>query len=120
MNKSKMIFWLAQILIVLILVVISGCEKSSSNDFKDFLGTWVSTDLSDTLDFRTEHDLYSNRDYYVYSLSRDSITIRYDGKMFIYVSPTTHFYQLNGNKLTIDFRPFCYGFNNQITEFSRK
>ena len=100
--------------------MISGCEKNNTNDFRNFLGTWVSKDLSDTLDFRDEHDLFSNGDHYDYSLSKDSITIRYNGRLFIYVNPTTHFCQINGNKLTIDFRPQCYGFRNEKVEFERK
>jgi hypothetical protein len=120
MRKVKITFKLIPLVTILTVLMFSGCEENNTNDFKDFLGTWVSRDMSDTLNFRSDHDLYSNSDYYVYSLSRDSITIRYDGKLFILVSPTTHFYKLNGNTLTIDFRPYCYGFKSEVIEYSRK
>jgi hypothetical protein len=106
--------------IVLALIVISGCEKESKFDKNELIGTWGSTDLVESLDFRSEHDLYKNGDYFIYRLSRDSITLQYDGILFIYVKPTTHRYRLKRNELTIDFRPACFGFRAQEIKFIRE
>jgi hypothetical protein len=113
------------LLIPLILLVIgnTNCKKSARNDGA-LLGKWISTDLVDTIEFSSEKSLckmFSGvKDYFDYSLSGDSITIRYNGKNYILVSPTTHFYQIKNNELTIDFRPSCYGFRGQETKFIRK
>jgi hypothetical protein len=108
---------------VLTLLVISGCEKKTADNSKKLLGTWISTDLTDTIEFRTEHDLYKSVgipwDHFDYSVSGDSITIHYNGVMFILVKPSNHYYTFNGNTLTIDLRN-CYGFRSQIITFNRK
>ena len=104
-------------------LVISSCEKDSSDNSKRFLGTWISTDLVDTIEFKTEHDLYKNvgipKDHFNYSVSGDSITIQYNGVLYILVQPTNHYYKFNGDRLTIDLE-HCYGFRNQVISFTRK
>jgi hypothetical protein len=126
MKKGKIIYCLSQIAIVLTFIVISSCEKNSSNDYNTFLGTWISTDLVDTIDFTSDHDFYKMfsglNDHFLYSSTRDSITIDYNGVLqpYIYTIPTTNFYQLKGNELTIDFKKQCYGFRNQEIKFIKR
>jgi hypothetical protein len=108
--------------ITLTIIEVSGCRKN--DDYKNLLGTWVSKDLIDTLDFTSDtsfNKMYSGSpDYFKYELSKDSITIQYSGKLFIYVLPTAHHFQLNDQELTIDFSNGCYGFRKQIINFTRK
>jgi hypothetical protein len=103
-------------------IVISSCEKNS-NTYKNLLGTWISTDLIDTVEFRTESDFYKTvgvpKDHFYYSVSADSMTIQYKGALYVYVHPTNHYYKLNGDLLTIDLNN-CYGFRSQVIAFSKK
>ena len=122
MNKIKLIQYISLIVITLTIIEVSSCKKN--DDYKTLLGTWVSKDLIDTLDFTSDtsfNKMYSGSpDYFKYKLSKDSITIQYSGKLLIYVFPTTHHFQLNDQELTIDFRNGCYGFRKQIIYFIRK
>jgi hypothetical protein len=106
----------------LFMLIMPGCEKKSS-DSKNLLGTWISTDLIDTVEFRTDHDFYKTvgvpNDHFNYTISGDSMTIQYDGALYIYVLPKNHYYKLNSNSLTIDLNQ-CYGFRNQVITFSKK
>jgi hypothetical protein len=106
----------------LILLTILSCEKNPVDNSKRFLGTWISTDLVDTIEFRTEHDLYKSVaipfDHFNYTVSGDSIKIQYNGVMFILVKPSNHYYTFSGNTLTIDLRQ-CYGFRDQVITFYR-
>jgi len=110
-------------MVVLSFLVISSCEKKPSDNSNRFIGKWISTDLVDTIEFKTEHDLYKNvgipNDHFKYSVSGDSITIQYNGVLYILVQPTNHFYKFIGDQLTIDLE-HCYGFRNQIISFTRK
>lgn len=108
---------------VLALLVTSSCEKNPSDNSKRFLGTWISTDLVDTVEFRTEHDFYKNvgipKDHFNYSIYGDSLTIQYNGVLYILVQPSNHFYKFSGDVLTIDLE-HCYGFRSQVISFTRK
>jgi hypothetical protein len=123
MKKSKEFRLVIITMAVFTFIVISSCEKSRSENSKRFLGTWISTDLVDTIEFRTENDFYKNvgipKDHFKYSVSGDSIMIQYHGFLYILVQPTNHFYKFEGELLTIDLE-HCYGFRNQIISFSRK
>jgi len=103
--------------------MISSCEKSPTDNSKKLLGTWISTDLVDTIEFRTENDFYKTvgipKDHFNYKVSTDSITIQYYGFLKILVQPTNHFYTFNGDMLTIDLE-HCYGFRDLIISFTRK
>ena len=122
MKKIRLIQCISLIVIALTIIGISGCKKT--DDYKKLLGIWVSKDLIDTLDFTSDtsfNKMYSGSpDYFKYELSKDSITIQYSGKLFLYVLPTTHQFQLNDKELTIDFSNGCYGFRKQIINFTRK
>jgi len=96
----------------------SNCEKKIPN----LNGIWVSTDPVDTIRFTSDRDFYrglSHQSHFNYSLSKDSITIQYEGVLFIYVKPSTHSVRINENQLTIDFRPYCYGFPSQKITYNR-
>jgi hypothetical protein len=111
-------------LVLIAIVLITSCEKNKTDYNKKFLGTWISSDLVDTIEFTSDKDFYKRiyniKDHFDYNSTQDSITIRYNGVLYIYVFPTTHKYQIDGDILTIDFRPNCYGFRNEIISFSKK
>jgi hypothetical protein len=122
MEKNKLIQRIILTVITLTLIAVTSCKKN--NDYKKLLGTWISTDLVDTINFTSEHDFYKMfsgfNDHFDYFSSDEIITIRYNGINKIAVLPTTHPYQINGNDLTIDFRPNCYGFRAQEIKFIKK
>ena len=120
MRKNYRIYLLMQVLIILLIIAMSSCKKTISNDYRQFLGTWISTDFIDTLNFASEHNFSKNRIQFNYSISRDSISIQYNGPLMIYVKPSNHFYILKGNELTINTSQGCYGFRQQETIFIRK
>jgi hypothetical protein len=110
--------------VIPLLFLVTACEKNNQIDYKEFLGTWISSDFTDTIEFTTDKDFYKMfsgvKDHFDYSLTNDSIKIGYSGMMFILVKPTTHSYSLSGKNLTIDFRPECYGFRSQKLTFQKK
>ena len=122
MKKIKLIQCISLTVIALTIIAVSSCKKN--NDYKKLLGTWISTDLVDTINFTSDHDFYKMfsgfNDHFDYSSSDEIITIRYNGINKIAVLPTTRPYQINGNELTIDFRPDCYGFRGQEIKFIKK
>jgi len=123
MKKSNIFKLLIITMVVFSLLVISSCEKNSSESYKGLLGTWISTDLIDTVEFKTDHDFYKTvgipKDHFYYSVSGDSMTIQYSGALYILVQPTNHYYKLTENSLTIDLE-HCYGFRSQIINFTKK
>lgn len=114
-------------LLTLLAVIIFGCdteELTISDDAANLaarqekiLGTWISTDKSDTLDLIDNNSFYRSNnemhhDHYDYKLFIDSIEVRYRGVIFIGISPTRHKYLFDDNILTIDFsNKNCYGFD---------
>ncbi len=104
-------------------IIFSGC-----NNFDEalILGTWISTDKADTLEFTDNHNFYKSsqmmrHDHYDYHIDKDSIEIRYNGTHMIYVLPTRHKYYLESNKLTIDFaNKQCYGFRREKITFIKE
>jgi hypothetical protein len=123
MKTKKVIFWFP-LFVIILAVTVSSCEKSNTSDYRKLIGSWISTDLIDTIDFTSDKDLYKMysgiKDHFDYSLSRDSIIIQYNGFRKILVQPTIHFYSLKTDELTIDFGPGCYGFREQKITFIRK
>jgi hypothetical protein len=116
--------YFALLIMISLALILTSCKKSNITNSGELLGTWISTDLTDTLEFTSDNDFYKMfsgvKDHFNYSLSDDSITIAYNGMMFILVMPSTHRYYLNGDNLSIDFRPQCYGFRDQEIRFIRK
>lgn len=126
-TKNMQIKKLLQFSLFMIFVIILGCQKDhNASDLDNFLGTWVSTDKSDTLFFIDVANLYNSNtnmhyDHYDYKIFDDSIKIGYSGKLLIYVLPTMHSYHLDGNKLSIDFsNKSCYGFDSQVINYTKK
>ena len=122
-NRNRFIQY-GLIIIIMTMIFLSSCGKNNSYINEKLLGTWISTDLADTIEFTTDKDFYKMisglREHFDYSSSQDSMTIRYHGTLYIYVFPTTHKYQIKSNTLTIDFRPHCYGFREQMVTFTNK
>lgn len=86
------------------------------------LGTWVSVDQADTLVFINEDTFEKNfypgvMERFLYSIHRDSITVQYSGSLYILVLPTTHYFELEDNTLSIDFSKGCYGFPMKKMEY---
>ena len=108
------------IILLLLLVVIFSCSKFDQNEI---IGTWISSDKIDTLDFVDNNNFYNSNitmryDHYDYHLDKDSIEIRYRGVLMVLVQPTKHKYYLDDNTLTIDFRnKICYGFSSAEITF---
>jgi len=115
MKKNITVFGLLLIIALTLLMSCSNKDEIGTIQ-KEFLGTWVSTDKSDTLYFTTKNDFYQSNgsmiyDHYDYKLFPDSIEIRYSGKLYILVQPTMHKYSINNGILAIDFSNVqCYGF----------
>jgi hypothetical protein len=106
-------------LLIISIIILVGCHKKDTFENDSLLGKWTSNDASYLLEFTTESDFLKNGDHYNYWLKHDSITIQYNGILYIYVKPTTHFYTMSANALTIDFSSGCYGFTPQIIHFTR-
>jgi hypothetical protein len=122
--KKGLAIYFSLLLVIGLTIIMSSCKKSNTSDYRELLGSWISTDFADTIEFTSDHDFYKMfsgvKDHFDYSLSSDSITVGYNGMLYILVKPSNHSYHLNGDKMTIDFRPQCYGFRPQETNFIRK
>lgn len=90
--------------LLLIGMTFISCDKDKDVISQDkILGTWISLDKSDTLDF------VDNKNFY-----KSSVNMRYDHY-------DTHKYHLDGNNLTIDFNNInCYGFGFQVTNYTKQ
>ncbi len=79
---------------------LSNCSNDDDNLNQITLGVWISSDKTDTLDFKTKNNFYKSNgfmqnDNFDYKLlSKDLIQIGYNGKQFIRVEPTNHKYSL--------------------------
>lgn len=119
MNKKNKVL----LILFVILVVFPGCRKFDQNVL---LGTWISTDTVDTLEFVDDSNFYMSNiglrhDHFDYHLDKDSIEIKYSGTLMIYVLPTKHKYFINDDTLTIDFRnKICYGFSQNEISFVKQ
>lgn len=106
--------------IFLIALTFLGCEKDPlALSQKKILGTWISINKTDTLDFVDKDSFYKSSfslhyDHFSYRLDADSMKIGYSGILFILIVPTKHKYSLDGNTITIDFNnENCYGFSQR-------
>ena len=96
-------------------LVVFSCEKDLVID-DSLIGNWeILTPDNDTIAFQNELSFirrYNDKiDYsFKYSTNKDSVTIQYNGPNMILVQPSTHFYELKNNELSIDFSNGCYGF----------
>ena len=115
------------ILLIVVVTLLTSCSKDEiETNQNELLGTWISTDKSDTLYFVNIKDFYRSNghmvyDHFDYKLFKDSIEIGYSGKMYILVMPTMHKYSLDKGKLTIDFgNKRCYGFDLKEMTYTKE
>ncbi len=112
-----------RIILIILAVVVSGCNKF---DDEVLLGTWISMDKADTLYFVDNSNFFKSSaamryDHFDYRLDRDSIEIKYSGRLYVFVYPTRHKYYLESGRLTIDFtNKLCYGFSKEEITFVRQ
>ncbi|MBT32440.1 MAG: hypothetical protein CMO01_22480 [Thalassobius sp.] len=102
------------------LTLMVGCSDDEITiSHEDLLGTWITLDKSDTLQFTSEIDFYKSSktmsyDHYSYQLLKDSLQIGYSGKMFVLVYPTKHQFNIDKDELMIDFSQVeCFGFDSE-------
>ena len=98
-----------------------SCDKDARTR-EALLGGWVSADQADTLVFMNEDSFEKNfypgvMERFLYSVHRDSITVQYSGSLYILVLPTTHYFELEEEALSIDFSSGCFGFPKRKMEF---
>jgi hypothetical protein len=110
------------ILVILVIASMAGCKKDDEIVNRErILGTWISEDKNDSLNFTDNTNFYKNGDHFDYTLYKDSIEVAYSGVLYIYVLPTKHKYLLTGDNLTIDFsNRSCFGFDREVEHFIRK
>jgi len=108
--------------LIFTIVLTSACRKDDETVNRErILGTWISEDQNDTLDFTDQSNFYRNGDHFDYTLYYDSIEVAYSGRLFILVMPSKHKYQLTGDNLMIDFsNRNCYGFDMKVEHFARQ
>ncbi len=113
-----------KIVLLSLLLFTLSCEKDFTPD-RRFIGSWkILSPVNDTIIFKNESN-FTKKFYdginhtFDYSYDNDSITIQYKGPHMILVLPTTHFYELKNNELTIDFSNGCYGFEREIYNLTK-
>jgi hypothetical protein len=107
-----------------IILSFGSCQNKQIPDGR-FIGTWISADLTDTLQFKNETTFIRFRksgfyDYFDYKYTSDSITISYTGPMMILTRPTTHRYTLKNGQLMIDFTNECFGFESKVINYNKR
>ena len=114
------------VLTLIISLTLISCDKENEIESQTkILGTWISVDKSDTLEFANEKDLYKSNstmrhDHFDYAVYNDSIEIGYDGILYVLVLPTKHKYSFSGDNLTIDFsNRNCYGFDMKSIVYAK-
>ncbi len=120
--KGKTIRLILVISIAIVAVVLNSCNKEARLK-KEIIGTWVSVDYIDTLNFINDEIFEKNFPYsmerYFYEIKRDSIKINYSGSNFILTIPTTHHLEIVDNRMSIDFSNRSYGIRQQEILFNR-
>jgi hypothetical protein len=111
--------WIKYIALITFLLSIISCEKE---DFSGnmMLGTWISTDLVDTLKIIDEKTFKKSYHTFLYQRNPRDITIQYIGPNEILVSPSRHNFTLSNNTIKIDFTNGCYGFESEIITFIKQ
>jgi hypothetical protein len=112
--------------VLLCAATLISCEKDLETKNQDMiLGTWISLDKSDTLDFINDNSFFKSNvsmhyDHFDYQLYKDSIEIRYRGILYIGISPTKHKYWFDRNQLIIDFsNKNCDGFSSKLMTYEK-
>ena len=125
--RSMIINKIIRLAFILIVITFISCEKDKDvTNYGKILGTWISLDKSDTLDFVDKNNFYKSShtmryDHYDYELYNDSIEIGYRGILYVGVLPTRHKYFIDGYNLTIDFsNKICYGFGMKVMTYTKQ
>jgi len=106
-----------------LVILLYSCSKEARLK-EEIIGTWVSVDYTDTLDFINE-EVFEKNFYdrfmhpYTYEIKRDSIKIQYSGYYTILTQPTTHHVELLDNTLSIDFSKGTYGMRKKEIVLNR-
>ena len=109
--------------ITLLAAFFSSCSKEARLK-EEIIGTWVSIDYIDTLDFISD-EIFEKNFYdglmhpYTYEIKRDSIKIQYSGYYDILTKATTHHLEILDDKLSIDFSIGTYGMRQQEVLYNR-
>lgn len=114
-------------ILIIAIIIFIGCDKNKlASNNESILGTWISLDKTDTLAFIDNTSFYKSSssmryDHFDYHLSKDSITIRYNGILYILIEPTIHKYTLKDNNLTLFLsNESCYGFDRKNISYSKQ
>ena len=101
----------ASSILLMLFLIINGCQKEDQASQK-FKGSWVTTDLSDTMIFLTNASIYRPHnnyyDLYGYYFTSDSITIHYTGPDKIFVLPMVSKYLFVQDTLIINYKSNYY------------
>lgn len=98
-------------------MLLNSCSKEASLN-EEIIGTWVSLDHIDTLDFISNEAFTKNFNDglmhpYTYEIQLDSIKIKYNGYNFVLTIPSTHHLDILDDVLSIDFSNGSYGMRQQ-------
>lgn len=107
----------------MITMLLNSCSKEESLN-EEIIGTWVSLDHVDTLDFISDEAFTKNfydglMHPYTYEINRDSIKIQYNGYNFVLTIPSTHHLDILDDLLSMDFSNGSYGMRQQEILFKR-
>jgi hypothetical protein len=120
--KRKIFRSILVISIATIVVLFNSCSKEARLK-EEIIGTWISIDNIDTLDFISDEIFLKNFSWsmerYSYDINRDNITINYSGSLYILTLPTTHHIEIEDNTMSIDFSNGSYGMRKQEILFER-
>ncbi len=79
---------------IMIVILISSCEKEDNYDNQTLLGKWTyDEDYSQTFDFQNSTDVLINGQEFLYQIEGDSIEFSYNGHLYIAVIPSKHKYE---------------------------
>ncbi len=82
------------ILGILIVLLISSCEKEENKGNQSLLGKWtLNEDYSKTFDFQNSTDVLINEHEFRYKIEGDSIEFSYNGHLYIAIVPSKHKYE---------------------------
>ena len=102
---------IASSILLALFLIFNGCQKDYHSSQR-FIGSWVTTDLSDTMIFLTNTSIYRPHnnyyDLYGYSYTTDSITIHYTGPDKILVLPMVSKYLFVQDTLMINYKSNYY------------
>lgn len=109
--------------VAVLVIFLYSCSKEARLK-EEIIGTWVSVDYIDTIDFINE-EVFEKNFYdglmhpYTYEIKRDSIKIQYSGYYYLLTKPSTHHVEILDNTLSVDFSNGTYGMRKQEIVLNR-